>query len=212
MRRTRFAALTVFLLGGSPGFAAQPYITDDASILAPGQCQFEVGKQVNRGDSELWMLPACNLVANTEITVGKSRFSEADGQRHLYVVQGKGVWREFSTDQTGFGWVAGVAGHSRTEEDQRRISGYYGFLLASRAFLNGRLTASANLGFIDSRDTRETPAAWSAGAEYSLNERLKVLGEFYGTDRTAPSSQAGLRFSLVPERVEIDVTAGGAAE
>jgi opacity protein-like surface antigen len=203
------AALGAVLLTAPGAFAAQPYVTDDASVLAPGQCQFELGKQVNRGNHELWTLPACNLFANTEVTVGKSRFSENDGQASLYVLQGKGVWREFSAERFGIGWVAGVRGRSRTDEDLRRISSYYASLLVSRAFMNERLAAHLNAGFIADRDARTEPVTWAAGAEYSLSPRWKVIGEFSGDDRTRPLHQAGVRIGLVPDRFELDVTAGG---
>ncbi len=204
-----FFALGVFMASASCAFAATPYVTDDASILAPGQCQLEFGKQVNRGNHEIWLLPACNLIANAEITIGKSRLSEEDGQRHLYVVQGKGVWREYSDERIGFGWVAGVRGHSRTEEDRRRISSYYASLLVSRGFLKERLAAHINVGFVANRDERTEPVTWAAGAEYALSERLKLIGELSGDDRTRPQHQAGVRIGLVPDRFELDVTAGG---
>lgn len=203
------AVIGMLLMSASCVFAAQPYVTDDASILAPGQCQLEIGKQVNRGSQELWLLPACNMIANTEITIGKSRLSESDGQRHLYVLQGKGVWQEFSAERFGLGWVAGMRGRNHADEDRRRISSYYASLLVSHAFLEDRLAAHLNVGFIADRDARSEPVTRAVAAEYSMNARLKLIGEFSGDDRSRAMHQVGLRFGIVPERFEFDVSAGG---
>lgn len=52
-------------------YAARPFNTDDARVVAKGHCQMETWIELHaQGDSELWSLPSCNLIWGTEITLG----------------------------------------------------------------------------------------------------------------------------------------------
>lgn len=191
-------------LAATAVFAAQPYVTDDARILAPDTCQFEAGKQGGPGGGEVWLLPACNLYADTEITVGLTRFTNAPRR---YVVQGKGLWRPYAEGRTGYGWVAGVEAGSRA--NSRAISRYYTSFLASRAFDRERLSVHLNFGFARDQDERRNTATWATAAEYALLPRVAVIAELYGENHGHPFHQAGVRLAFVPDRLEFDVTAGG---
>ena len=198
------------MLYGAPGLhAAQPYTTDDARLLDKGVCQLEAGKQENRDNREFWLLPACNPTGNLELTLGLSRFVEPDGNRHQYVFQGKGLFRKMDGGNPGLGWVAGVRGHGTTAENRQRISNVYGSFLYSQPFLDERLVVHLNAGALHDRDQSRDLATWGTAMEFALNERFTLIGEFFGDSRTRPSNHAGIRVSLVPDRVEMEISAGG---
>lgn len=187
--------------------AAQPYATDDAAILDQGACQIEVGRQVNRGNHELWLLPACNIIGDVELTLGKSQFNEADSMRSLYVLQGKGVFTADRDAPQAWGWVAGLRGHSRTVEDQRQLSSIYGALLYTRDFYRDTLLVHANIGVRSDRDERRNATTWGLAAEIKLG-RVSLIAETFGDDRTHALHQAGVRMALIPEQLELDISRG----
>ncbi len=189
-------------------YAAQPYTTDDAAILDKGTCQFEIGRQVNRGNHELWLLPACNFTGNVEVTLGKSQFNEADSSRSLYVLQGKGVFSRDTDAPHAWGWVAGLRGHPRTAEDRRQLSGVFGSLLYTYEVHRDRLWLHANVGARSDRDDRRNSTTWGGAAEYRFTPRFALIGEVFGDDRTRPLHQLGLRTSIIPDRLELDVSYG----
>lgn len=193
----------------SPVHGAQPYFTDDASILEKGACQLEIGNQTNRGSRELSLLPACNITGNLELTLGGSRASEAGSRDTLYVVQGKGLFRELETNGYGVGWLAGARWRGEREPDQGKISNYYASLLLSGSFLDDRFIAHVNLGAQADRDRRMDSLTWGINAEIPLSERFTVIAEIFSNERSRSFHQAGLRFALIPERLEIDASLGG---
>jgi hypothetical protein len=41
--------------------AAQPLVTDDATVVTPKTCQLEAWSRLAHGDREYWIQPACNF-------------------------------------------------------------------------------------------------------------------------------------------------------
>lgn len=207
-------ALVVTLGGIVPSAvnAAQPYVTDDARILSRGACQFEAGKRVLRGSREEWLLPACNFTGNLELLLGRNEETDAEGTRSAVTVfQGKGLFREIKPDDYGFGWNAGIERRRHPGPDQSRVAGYYGTLVASRAFGDEDFVLHANLGARRDREDSKAAATWAVAGEYNLNDRMALIAEIYDTTRTRRGWQAGVFFSLVPDRVELNVSVGGEA-
>ncbi len=188
--------------------AAQPYVTDDAAILDEGACQFEIGRQVNRGSHELWLLPACNFTGNVELTLGQSRVNETGSTRNLYVLQAKGLFTGDKDAAQSWGWVAGLLGRPGATGDQRAVSDVYASLLHTRTLIQDRLSISANLGTRADRNERINATTWGVIAEINLASRLLFIAETFGDDRNHALHQAGLRVVLVPRRMELDVSRG----
>lgn len=200
----------LMLLSGLSGaaHAAQPYTTDDAAILEKGTCQLEVGRQVNRGNHELWLLPGCNFTGDFEVTLGKSRFNEAGSSRSLYVLQGKGLFSGAAHAPHAWGWVAGLRGHPRIAEDRRQLSAVFGSLLYTYESLPDRLLFHANIGTRAERDDRRHSTTWGAATEFRMTPRFTLIGEMFGDDRTRPSYQLGLRTAVLRDRFEFDISYG----
>ena len=193
--------------------AAQPYVTDDARLLPAGACQLEIGKRILRGSREAWVLPACNAFGNMELTLGTNKANAVDSARTTdFVVQAKGLIRELKPDDYGLGWVGGVETHRHPQFGQPRHGSIYAAGIYSHSFLDDAFFIHANLGARRLRDERKTALTWALAAEYNVNERVAVLAEASDTTRSRHAYQAGLWFSLVPDRIELDVSVGGDAQ
>ena len=64
-----FSALVLLFALCESLFGARPMNTDDGRVVAPKSCQIESWAKFG-GELELWALPACNLVFNTEMSNG----------------------------------------------------------------------------------------------------------------------------------------------
>ena len=208
VRATRCALivnLCVFaLLLSLPARAATPYVTDDAGLIAAGSCQVEAWVQRNRDSTEYWMLPACNLVGRLDLTFGASR-TRADGASTLTDVQfeAKTAFAPMALDQWATALSAGTARHPVA-----RSRDWYATLIASRAFFDERVLMHVNAGWLRDGEAGRHRATWGTAVEWRVGERTWLVGELFGQHRGRPYHQVGVRYALVPDTVEIDVTYG----
>ena len=207
-RHARLVLLTA-AIAASAVHGAQPYYTDDASILETGACQLETTRLDNRAGHELSLAAACNLTGNLELELGGARTSEPGSRDTLYSVQGKGLFRELETNSYGVGWLAGARWRGGREPDQKKISDYYASVLFSRSFDDDRFIAHVNLGVQADRDRRHEFVTWGINGELPLRGGLTLIGELYSNERSRSFHQVGLRFALIPDHVEIDASIGG---
>lgn len=189
--------------------AGDPFVVDDATIVPAGACQLETWRKTHRRGHEVWLAPACNFTGNLELTLQRNRIrDEDDAVTRDTVIQGKTLFRELEKNGWGAGLTFGGTFHDTDLRQQNRLGGYYAFVPASFSFLDDRLLLHANLGGAVDRDARRKLATWGLGGEAALHERLWAVAEFYGNNRDNPSAQAGLRFVLKPEHIELDLLAG----
>ena len=199
-----------FLTTPFPARADEPYVTDDASVLDRGACQLELGKRTLRDSHQWYLLPACNLFWDVEITLGRTGFSGPLGEGTLdTVIQAKGLWLAVEPNRFGFGWNIGTEVRRHPRRDERRLHDITGTLIASRSFFDDRLIAHANGGVRWLRDEGRGAVTLGVLAEVNVTSRLALLAETYDTSRTRRFYQAGLRLAIVPEHVTLHVAAGG---
>lgn len=82
------AILGIALMGALPAApaGAQQYVVDDAAIVDPNACQVEAW----HGERSSWILPACQLLGNVEISAGVGFLDEGEGLRETeYAVEAK---------------------------------------------------------------------------------------------------------------------------
>jgi hypothetical protein len=140
--------------------------------------------------SEDGILPACNPLG-FELTLGWGR---VDDERNA-VVQGKFLLKEMKTGGTGFAASAGAIGSDKFANG-----------IASFSFFEDRSVVHGNLGVQHSDATRGT---WGIGLEQLLvAPRWYGMVEAYGQRGQKPTLQTGLRFSVIPDRIQIDSTVG----
>jgi hypothetical protein len=71
-----------------------------------------------------------------------------------------------------------------------------------------RWTAHFNAGAVRQRDTGRTLGTWGFGNEVRLGSRLFFIPEVFRSDFGRPFYQAGLRYWVVKDRVQVDATTG----
>lgn len=198
-----------------PGLAwgARPFVTDDARLTTTGSCQLESWSRIYPHSRELWALPACNPGGNLEITAGMGS-TRGDGQAPSedYVLQAKTLFKPLESNGWGWGLTVGKVAHPGINPGPNLLGNTYAFLPASFSFLDDRLVLHANLGWLREKASRQDNLTWGMGGEWSLGSRTSLIAETFGDNREKPYWQAGLRFFIVPERVQVDASLGRQAD
>lgn len=195
-------------LGVSAAEAARPMVTDDARIVDAGACQVESWIKRNHSDTEYWAMPACNFTGNFELAFGAARGSDADGSRTTDIaLQGKTLFRPLEANDWGAGLAFGAVRHP-SDSESNLIGDLYAFVPISASFNDDRLVVHTNLGWLHERSERSHRLTWGVGAEAQVTPRVWLIGETFGENKGSPLFQVGLRYWIVPDRVQLDATYG----
>jgi len=195
-------------LGAASAEAARPMVTDDALIVDAGACQLESWVKRNQGDTEYWALPSCNFTGNFELTVGGARGSDAQGTRTTDVVlQGKTLFRPLEANDWGVGLAFGAV-HHPSDSPSNLIGDLYAYVPASVSFNDDRFVLHTNLGWAHERAEHHHRLTWGVGSETQITPRVWLIAETFGQNVGSPQYQVGLRYWVVPDRVQIDATYG----
>ena len=195
-------------------WAARPFVTDDARLTTAGSCQIESWTRVYRNSTEVWALPACNPTGNFEVTLGQGRaFYDAAGSEPAddYIFQAKTLIRPLETNGYGFGIAAGTVRHPAVSPGPNLFGNSYIYLPYSASFADDQLVVHINGGWLKERTTEKNLATWGVGTEWNVNERVTWLVEAFGESNPNTYWQAGGRFSLIPQLLQVDTTLGRAA-
>lgn len=208
MRPLSAACLTLLgtaLFAAGHCHAARPMVTDDARVTEAGACQIESWWHQHRGGQELWSLPACNPGGNLEITVGGA-LSRSAGRMEsgAQQVQAKTLFKPLATNGYGIGLAAGYV----VLPGDTRSGAPYFYIPTSFSFADDRFVLHTNLGAIRERENHATRLSWGVGGELLVAADLYVIAETYGQDVGRPFFQLGLRYWIVPDRVQVDTTYG----
>lgn len=197
--------LSLFLLAPLPAFAARPMITDDARLTDAQACQLESWFHAHRDGNELWALPACNPGGNFELTMGGG-LSRMRGEMDsgAFIIQGKTLFRPLETNDFGFGLAAGYA----TQTGDGQSGSPYFYIPASLSLADDRVVLHLNMGALHDRKTHQVHMSWGVGSETQATSRLYVIAESYGQEKGSPFVQLGLRYWVIPNRMQIDTTFG----
>ncbi|HEY0584576.1 MAG TPA: hypothetical protein VGD52_00455 [Pseudoduganella sp.] len=169
-------------------WAGRPLATDDASVLEPNDCQVEAWHQHTGRLREWWAMPACG-VGGWELAAGKGQSSNA-------VLQAKTALRRLDTNGWGLGLaIATQHGMARQHTVNLPLTMSFG----SDALLH------LNAGWIR-QPAATVRATWSIGSEYAFAPRWSVSLESYGSRHRPPTRQAGLRYTLLEGRLDLDVS------
>jgi len=208
----RFAILILLAaLEPGPTFAARPFNTDDARVVDAGGCQIEtfVKKQSQFGERETWFLPGCNPGGNLELTFGGLQVkNDAEGRASTLIAQGKTLLKPLTTNGYGVAMTLGAAKQRPFAADP--VSHWSPFLnlIASASLHEDVVVIHANAGALDDRNAGLVRPTWGLGGEILVAPRLYAIVESYGQRGEKTSEQIGLRFWVVPNRLQIDGTLG----
>lgn len=190
-------------------YAARPMITDDARLVDEKSCQLESwSKFYQRGGWERWALPSCNPTGNLEITAGGAYSHPQDGGHASDVVfQAKTLFRPLTPDNWGYGLAVGTVRHPSIQTELQ-YGDQYAYIPMSFAFGGDDFLLHLNAGAVRRPLEHATFATWGIGSETRLNSRLQLIAESYGDSKSRGFYHVGLRFWLVPDRVQLDTTYG----
>lgn len=186
--------------------ATRPMVVDDAAISSPGNCQVESWTQRTSGQNEYWAMPACNVAGTWELAAGLGRIGP-DGAGAAYrsgVVQAKTVFRPLEKNDWGIGLTIA--------NQFRQGSGMNGDLSVlvpvSLSLLDDQVLVHANTGWLRAHASGQQDGFWATGAEWAVRPRLTLTLEAYGTGRGHGFTQAGARFTIIPDRLAFDAGIG----
>lgn len=190
--------------------AARPLVTDDARLTKAGSCQVESWLKTYSSGNEFWALPACNPSGNFEITLGTAISKQKnEPSTDDYIFQAKTLFRELTTN----GWAIGMALGAAEHQDKRYpgpngIGSNYLYFPISHSFFDDKLITHINFGYIHYKHSSQDSVTWGIGSEYKLKENLLYVLETFGDHRVSSYIQTGLRYSIVPDILQVDTTVG----
>lgn len=199
------AGAALLALAGAPAHAARPMNTDDARIVDPKACQVESWMRKNRDSTEFWAQPACNPTGNLEITAGGGHARGDDvGSQNSWVLQGKTLFKPLETNGWGWGLAAGTVRHAGPPNGRD----WYTYMPVSRSLFDDRLNLHLNVGWLHDGQLKRNFMTWGIGSETQISERAWLIAETFGQNEGRPLYQAGIRYWIVPNRVQVDATYG----
>ena len=206
------AALVLLSLLAADAGAARPMITDDARIVDPKACQVESWIRRNRESTEMWALPACNPTGKFELTFGGVRIQEHGESAFTdNVLQVKTILWPLETDGWGVGLAVGTIRHLKRESANGWPGDAYFYVPVSISFASDAWVLHLNAGAVNRRDEKRTLATWGLGNEIRLRDDLYFIPEIFRSERGRPFYQAGFRYWIVKDRLQMDATYGNRA-
>jgi len=186
--------------------AARPLVTDDATTTDAGFCQVESWYQQNRHNQEFWALPTCGIAENWDLTVGGGHSSAGKTD---YLVQTKTTLKPLTANEMGIAVVAGAVAHPEITRDANQIANYYAYVPLSFSLSNNAFSIHTNVGWHYDRDIRKHSATWGVAFESEVNDRWSIVGETYGDYQQDTYWQTGVRYTIMPDVLQIDGSIGG---
>ncbi len=196
--------ISIFLLAlhVKTGYAQQ-MIVDDAAITTHRSIQVETWY----GTQESWFQPAIGATSWLEIGPGII-FNSSDGfVASNWLVEFKAVWGDHEVNGLSWGVVA-----APVYDFDGILEEFYSYLPVTAEFGDGFSVLHLNLGVEGVRpdESADMEYAFTTGirGDFVLTNRVALLSELFTSDFETPSFQAGLRFTLIPDRLEMDITYG----
>jgi hypothetical protein len=184
-------------------------VTDDARIVDAKACQVESWARRGRDSMEYWALPACNPFGNAELTFGGARHTVGDERGFTnQVIQAKTLFKPYEPGGWGVGLGVGTTRHPHRDTGAGWPGDPYFYVPFSLAVGSDDWVLHLNAGAVRRRDLARTLATWGLGNEVRLAESLYFIPEVFGSDRGRPFYQAGVRYWLVKDRLQVDATIG----
>lgn len=182
--------------------AAPPLVTEDAGTLATGACQVEFEQRTFNRSTERDVLPACNLLFNSEMQLGflHARIDEAPSEKRWLFQVKKTLW-ESEKDGLALGIAAGTIKRTGASERENYVT------LPLTGVVDST-TWSLNLGTLRNSEERKWKTTWAGAVEHDLTEKVTLVGEVFGARGEPSTAQAGLRYWLVAKKVQLTASVG----
>lgn len=190
-------------------WAARPFVTDDARLTTAGSCQVESWTRFYTESREIWALPACNPTGNLEFTVGGGSATPKDQSATTdQVYQLKTLFRPLNTNGWGIGLALGRVLHPDVNPGPNLLGNSYAYVPLSVSFHDDKVIMHSNLGWLKDNASGQDRTTWGLGAEVIAGARLLLIAETFGDDKNKPYWQTGVRYSVIPNLLQVDATVG----
>ncbi len=201
-KKVAFLLYVLILLINFKLHAARPFNTDDARIVEKNHCQLETWNEIHlNGNSEIWALPSCNLIWNTEITLG----GMIGLQSNSIQFQFKKLFVDADKKNWGIGISIGnihnyLIGANNANE-------IYVYIPATFLFLDSKLGIHVNIGY-NLQSFKENIYTLGLGIETQITQRFYFISEIYNSRFEPIMYQIGFRTWLIKDILQIDTTYG----
>jgi len=194
------------LLAGTAAHAGRPMTADDAAVLEPRTCQLEAWWQRLHDHREAWLAPACSIAPDWEAGVSLVRAREPGGSasERLGGAYAKTVLRPLQTNGWGLGVVVAhlpLGAGSMAGDTSLNVP-------LSISLRDDAVLVHANAGWTRHYAIHQGGATWALGAEMAVGTRAALTLESFGARRSHSYLQAGARYSVIPNRLDIDAASG----
>lgn len=181
---------------------AQQMVVDDATVMIDKQAQLEAWY----GSEQSWIQPSFSLSHLWDVTPGIIFNTADDGSIYQLFGELKYVPTDLDFDGYSYGWTGAMF-----FDTEGRVDRVYTYLPFTKYIFDRTSQVHMNIGF-DGRDDAvgdfEYKFFTGLRADLGLTDRFTILSEVFTTDFETPSFQAGVRFDVVPDLFNIDVTYG----
>ena len=182
-------------------------VTDDARIVDDKSCQVESWLKSSSGSDEYWALPSCNFTGNFEFAAGGAVTRQNGmGKTSDLVLQGKTLFKTLEPNGWAWGLVGGAVSHPDVSKEM--FGDVYAYVPATFSFRDDTALLHVNLGWLNDRLAHRHALTWGVGGEIEMTPRTWLIAESYGENQGRPYYQLGLRYWIVPNRVQLDATYG----
>ena len=196
----------ILAIGVTASEAARPLITDDARVVDAKSCQVESWVRRERLHTEVWALPGCNFGGDVEFTLGGQGREDGGSPRQL-VLQAKSLLKPLETNGWGTALTLGHVRHSGINGSKIHRDFYVNAPL-SKSLFDDTVVMHVNLGWLHEGEASKHRTTWGVGTESQLNPRVYLIAEAFGQLSRESQYQIGLRFWVIPDRVQVDTTYG----
>ncbi len=179
---------------------AQQMIVDDAEVATYRSFQVETWY----GSRESWALVAISPIQGLELGTGIGLDSRDAMDPSNWIIEAKYI----PMDLEGSGWATGLTAGLLYNFDGD-LEEAYAYIPFSRLILNESSVLHLNIGFeaINEADW-EYELFTGLRGDFGITDRIAILSEVAAANFDDLFYQAGLRFSLVPDLLEMDITYG----
>jgi hypothetical protein len=207
--RIQGVLLALLITASGQSWAARPFVTDDARLTNADSCQLESWSRTYKNNHEFWVLPACNLTGNFEITAGTgSATHSGQATTQDFIVQGKTLFRELTPNGWGWGLAVGKVNHPDIAPGPNLLGNTYAYIPFSVSTHDDKVIFHTNVGWLKDKATQENRATWGLGAEMQAMSRVLLIAESFGDNKNKPYWQVDARYAVVPNLFQIDTTVG----
>jgi hypothetical protein len=189
--------LPVLAVSSAPSQAARPLSTDDAGVLAASECEWEsfaahLGGGPDPAASTEATLLSCGAGAATHLAVGFGRIQSGGHSQDSLSLGAKTRLPSIGpTVSTALGYGINAVRESGGGFVLQTSYAYAATTLELAVGTTGHL----NLGWLRDRSARTNSTTWNFAIEQALDDRIALMAELYGDDRTAPWLGGGVRWT-----------------